>query len=100
MVMHRSLGRCEVGVSPDCVTSQPEWHHRQRRGHAHDHRPSNGLAACRPCHAHIHAHPSEAVANGWIVPTTGDPEFVPAQIRRHGEAAREPVVLTSGGTYS
>lgn len=100
MVMHRALGRCEVGVDPGCVTSQPEWHHRQRRGHARDHRPCNGLAACRPCHSWIHAHPVDAMAKGWIVSTSvPTPAPVAALVRMRGESAPTWCELTPGGTY-
>lgn len=103
MVMHRSLGRCEVGVVINCDTSHVEWHHRQRRGRQ-DHRPSNGLAACRPCHAWIHAHPQEAVAKGWIVLAVGDtgvpPQEVAAWVRARGESQPEWYTLTTGGTYT
>lgn len=99
MVMHRALGRCEVQVVPSCRPGEPEWHHRQRRGHAHDHAPSNGIAGCRPCHSYIHAHPEESRDRGWIVPTTTSPAVVPALVRRRGVDPPQLVTLTPGGTY-
>lgn len=101
MTMHRALGRCEVGAVPGCITSQPEWHHRQRRGNG-DHRPSNGIAACRPCHTHIHAHPEESRSCGWIVSATKevDPVVIAAWLRPHGNGEPRFVGLSHGGTYT
>jgi hypothetical protein len=99
MVMHRSLGRCEVGVACGGLSSQPEWHHRQlRRGGNHG--PENGIAACRDCHGHIHANPELAVERGWIVSQYADPAAVPAILMRLGSHPPEPVLLSAGGTYT
>lgn len=101
MVLHRSLGRCEVQVSPVCRPDGPvDWHHRQRRGNG-DHRPSNGLAACRACHAHIHLHPEEAWGYGWISTALGraDPVTVPVLLHPRGEPQATWVLLSHGGTY-
>ena len=99
MVMHRALGRCEVGVDPRCISSRTEWHHRQRRREG-DHQPSNGLSVCRWCHVHIHTHPEEARMYGWIVSFAAPPEDQPAFLRLHGEGERRWVTLTPGGTYA
>lgn len=99
MVMHRAAGRCEVGMSPGCATSLPEWHHRQSRRMG-DHRPSNGLAACRACHSWIHANPGESIRLGWIVPTWEDPAGVLALVLLRGQYPPEWARLTVGGTYT
>jgi hypothetical protein len=92
MVMHRALWQCEAQVRDTCTGDTPDWHHRQRRGIGR-HGPENGLAACRPCHAWIHAHPELARTWGWIVPTTTDPTGVQAMVRGQWRT------LTPGGTY-
>lgn len=100
MVMHRALGMCEVQVVPGCRQGEPEWHHRQSR-RADDHRPSNGLAVCRPCHNWLHAHPREAVAHGWIVLVAGNlpPAEVAVLLHPRGTGPAVWVNLSPGGTY-
>lgn len=41
-------------------------------------RLSNLLLLCRGCHQYVHAHPTEAVANGWIV--RASPGVPPAEV--------------------
>lgn len=31
--------------------------------------PEQCVCLCRPCHSHIHAHPAEATAEGWLIPS-------------------------------
>jgi hypothetical protein len=93
-VMHRALNHCELEVYDVCdPTAHLDWHHRQSR-RTGIHGPHNGLAACRPCHAWVHAHPEQARRHGWLVPTHTDPATVPATIRGTTRA------LTPGGTYA
>jgi hypothetical protein len=57
-------------------------HHRRRRRvrDAHQHCPCNGLALCGTCHHHVHAHPRDALAAGWIVSAwEADPGSVPVE---------------------
>lgn len=78
----RARYRCEIGVPRVCTLNAAEWAHRQRRQRGND-VPSNGLAACRECHAWCHAHPVEAKAKGWMVHSHHpDPAGVPVLIRR------------------
>lgn len=91
-VMARAGNFCEVRTVA-CDASTPQWHHRQsRRGGIHG--PENGLAACRPCHDWVHAHPGTSRANGWIVTMfCPDPATVPVKV--HGRW----ITLTHEGTY-
>lgn len=81
-VMVRDGGACSIRVSGVCTLNAAEWAHRQRRQRGND-VPSNGLAACRECHAWCHAHPVEAKAKGWMVHSHHPcPAEVPVLIRR------------------
>lgn len=47
-------------------------HHRRAKqaggsSRAHTHCECNGVTLCRDCHAEVHAHPEQAMAEGWIV---------------------------------
>lgn len=86
----RSTGRtggpqCERCGRPLTAGVRAERHHRQRRRDGGD-RLANLLLLCNSaparCHQHVTEHPREAVANGWIVPATGDadPATVPVRL--------------------
>ena len=55
-----------------CGMSGNAWHHRRRRavksGHF-QHCACNGVLLCSTDHAWVHAHPVEAMANGFILST-------------------------------
>lgn len=78
-VMMRNGGRCEARLPGICTGEAAEWHHRQRRQRGND-VPSNGLALCSACHAHItHVSPATGKQRGLIVSAIGvvDPLRVP-----------------------
>lgn len=66
VVHERSGGRCEVGIIGVCTRRAVHVHHCLR-GNPRVHAPSVMLAVCAPCHDHIHAHPAEAYARGWLI---------------------------------
>ena len=101
MVKQRALGRCEVGITTNCRIAGPVDHHHRQRREGGDHRPSNGIAACRDCHRYIHANPAESWANGWICTLLGQatPASVPVLLHPRGEAQAAWVLLSEGGTY-
>jgi hypothetical protein len=76
-VKDRSNGRCEVRYPDVCTGDATDWQHRQNRSQSGKWLASNGLHACRPCHAHIHANPAEAYEYGWSVPAWKDPAATP-----------------------
>lgn len=63
----RCADRCEAIATVGCTGQYEQAHHRRGRVGPDPHRADNLLAVCGPCHAHIHAHPSEARERGWSV---------------------------------
>lgn len=58
---------CQVGWDRRCQSDAVDVHEpltRARGGSIVD--PNNALAACRPCHDAIHAHPVEAMSRGFL----------------------------------
>lgn len=75
----RSGGRCERCGDP-LRSEGVERHHRLRRRDGGD-RLANLMLIHSPCHRWITEHPTEAKANGWIVPPDGpDPGDVPVRL--------------------
>ena len=64
-VWERSRGLCEV-MADGCWREASQLHHRKLRRHG-DHSPGSLLAVCVPCHDHIHRHPAESYARGWLI---------------------------------
>ncbi len=46
-------------------------HHRKGRSGTDPHDPANLVALCGPCHAHVHSHPEQSYADGWMVRRLG-----------------------------
>lgn len=78
LVRERSGGLCEV-----CGTAKAtNYQHRKGKAHCSPEEmwaPSNGLDVCghgnaTGCHGLIHQNPTGAKANGWTVPSWGDPK--------------------------
>lgn len=85
LVKERASGVSGGPMCEGCLTSRAhEWCHRIARGRGGLWCPSNGLALCRFHHSWQHAHPVEAEAMGWTVPTRTDPATVPAWTARWG----------------
>lgn len=67
-----------------------EWsiHHRLRRSHGVDNRPSNLIVACGDgcsrCHGDIHAGPAKAREAGWMLRSTDVPEEFRMAHSQHG----------------
>ena len=81
-VYERAGGRCELG----CGQLGGSWGHRRRRSQGGTWSPVNGLLLCgdgtRGCHGWLTAHPAEAAAGGWEVPSWLDPEAVPVWLAK------------------
>jgi hypothetical protein len=95
LVYGRSGRLCEVQTEV-CTGFGQEWQHRKNRSQQGTWHASNGLDACSPCHAWIHANPHAALQNGWTVPSFADPAERPV-LRRgvwvllDNEGSFEPV---------
>lgn len=77
IVHARAWGVCEM-----CGQARSaEWQHRKNRSQGGRWDVVNGLSLCSPCHAYIHAHPEEAVKQGWTVLSHDDPEEQPVRLR-------------------
>lgn len=83
-VTARSGGVCELHARCGGAYAV-DWSHRLRKSQGGRWCPSNGMAACRACHALITEHEtsSEAVRYGWALKSGMDPEACPAY--RRGE---------------
>ena len=55
-------------------------HHRRLKAQGGPDAPSNLGCLCRFCHDWCHAHPAEAVGEGWIVEAPGDFRAVPVRL--------------------
>ncbi|RDI32410.1 hypothetical protein DEU38_103143 [Rhodococcus sp. AG1013] len=78
IILARSGGNCEVMAGPSCLYAVHQIHHRRPRGMGGSRRkstntPSNALAVCWPCHAHIEANREKALVNGWLVSQGDEP---------------------------
>lgn len=73
-IRHRSMGRCEAGVAPDCTGRGEHFHHRQLRSAGGGNTVENLADLCHLCHGWVHAHPDWARRHGWIVPSWTTPE--------------------------
>ncbi|NEW42757.1 HNH endonuclease [Nocardia cyriacigeorgica] len=96
LVAARSGGCCER-----CACALPigggDVHHRKprRMGGTSDpqiNAPTNLVALCRSCHDWIESHRTRALADGWLIPSTGDPAATPVRSWLHGR-----VLLTNDG---
>lgn len=76
-VMGRSGGRCEVGGC-NLYDTGIHVHHRQLR-RSNNHTLPNLLAVCPEHHRQIHASPTTAYENGWMVRQTADPATTPVR---------------------
>lgn len=74
IVYNRAQGRCEMCGSGNGT----DWSHRVARSQLGGWEPSNGMLACRRCHAWCHANPAEAREKGWILKSTRNPLEEPA----------------------
>jgi len=82
-LIERSGGVCER-----CRNARGESvHHRKLRSRGGQHTEDNCVWLCGDgtrmgtCHAWAHAHPAEATASGWMVPSWQDPaDVVPAPL--------------------
>jgi hypothetical protein len=59
LATHPTCERCQRLKSRDI-------HHKAGRLAGNYLNPATWAALCRPCHDHIHAHPSQARASGWM----------------------------------
>ncbi|NEW33807.1 HNH endonuclease [Nocardia cyriacigeorgica] len=98
LVATRAGGRCER-----CACALPigggDIHHRKprRMGGTRDpqiNAPSNLVAVCRPCHDWAESHRTRALADGWLIPSTGDPASTPVWSGLYGRV----LLADDGGT--
>lgn len=81
LVLSRSGGSCEI-MSSGCTLVAEHHHHRRPKGLGGTRRPesqyaSNCLHCCTRCHLKIHAMPTWARDNGFLVRQTDNPAVVP-----------------------
>lgn len=57
---------------PGCPRPINRYHHRKLRKHGGPGTLENCMALCDPHHRHIHDHPSESYAAGWLVHSWGE----------------------------
>jgi len=57
---------CEARVAVGCHLLGEHFHHILPRSRGGEDAAENGLLVCAPCHAWIHANPSEAKRAGWL----------------------------------
>lgn len=62
----RAHGRCEAMVSADCTGRAEHAHHLVLRSQGGADDPSNLMALCHACHAHVHANPTESYERGFL----------------------------------
>lgn len=99
LVRERSGGMCEVCGAARATNYQ----HRKGKAHCSPLElwiPSNGLDVCghgntSGCHGLIHQNPTAAIANGWTVPSWGDPRTAPVyrlsqRVLLHDDGSFEP----------
>jgi hypothetical protein len=84
LVRARSEGRCDLCGMGLIVG---HFHHRQPRGMGGTRRiEASGAANClllHPrCHADVESNRQRSIANGWLVPQSGDPAVVPVKTWR------------------
>jgi hypothetical protein len=93
-VYGRSNGDCEIRIPVVCTGRGEEWHHRKNRSQGGPWSASNGLHACRGCHATV-THPrAEYLSAGWCVQQWQVPAEVPVKLH-HGW-----VLLNDQGDYT
>jgi hypothetical protein len=79
-VYSRSGGNCEIRLRGVCTGQGQEWHHRKNRSQGGPWSASNGLHACRKCHAAVTDTRPEYKAAGWCVEQWQVPAEVPVLI--------------------
>lgn len=82
LVHAREGGNCARCGIPTPITVG-ECHHRLLRSRGGKDDPWTCVWLCNSCHHdEIHAHPAQATAEGWLVPSHADPASWP--VLRHG----------------
>lgn len=76
-----------------CSATGREIHHRMRRREA-GHAMSVCILLCRTCHRFVHANPTQAKADGFIVPPWGDTLTMPVK------SYRGWITLADDGSYA
>lgn len=92
-VQERSGGLCERCAQLPAA----HVHHRQLRSQGGSDLPSNLLHICSPCHVTIHAQPSTAYENGWMVRSWADPAATAVRTRPWGGPAQLVFLHDDGG---
>lgn len=70
VVRERSGGTCEAGTDR-CTHIAVHVHHKAGRVGPDPHHPDQLLHVCLACHDHIHSHPEQSYAMGWMLPRVG-----------------------------
>lgn len=103
LVTGRSGGHCEC-MSSGCTLVAEHTHHRRPKGLGGTRRPesqyaSNALAVCARCHLRIHAMPTWARDNGFLVRQSDDPAAVPVWWRCAGHGQTKDFVFLDGAGH-
>lgn len=70
-----------------CMGEAHHVHHRRVKGiggtadESIKYGPGNCISLCFECHAHVHAHPEESYALGYLVKSGQDPLDVPVAVK-------------------
>lgn len=95
MIKKRSGDQCEIAIPGVCTIWPHDPSHRKGAAQGGPWHVTNLLHACRSCHNWIHAHPSVARRNGWMVSGADDDyASVPVLLRQS-----RLVLLTATGRY-
>lgn len=97
LVTARSQGYCEV-MSTGCTLMAEHHHHRRPKSMGGTRRPESQLASnccvtCLRCHLKIHAMPSWARDNGFLVRQSDHPAMVPMWWRCAETGGHKDLVL-------
>lgn len=83
LVRERSGGFCEMRLT-GCLGQATDFSHRIGRGQCGPWTASNGLDACRACHAWCHSRRTEAEGLGLILRSDRDPTVEPVAYQNAG----------------
>jgi 5-methylcytosine-specific restriction protein A len=85
----RAVEARDGGKCLKCLGEATDVHHRLVKGmggtkRAEVHGLANLVCLCRSCHNHIHSHPEESYALGFLVRSGYNPADVPVRVLQRG----------------